>query len=197
MKKWSPGAAALGALLAATAPTTTFAQEIPPQVVDALRSWTQEPTVLITLRSWNKKHQDLTQADIDALDTKWRKQRETEEQPLIAEISGAPLSDFLIRKQAASGGRLIESFVMDSKGLNVGLSSVTSDYWQGDEAKFQETFGKGPDSVHFGEVEVKDSTGHRAQQVSLTITDPETGEAIGAVTAEFDLDVLAMYRAGS
>ncbi len=187
----------LAALVAGAAPTAASAQEIPQDLVDTLRAWTQEPTVLITLRSWNRKHADLTRADIEAKDREWRAQRERADQPLIAEISGAPLSDFLIRKQAASGGRLIESFVMDDNGLNVGMSAVTSDYWQGDEAKFQKTYGAGAGAIHYGEVEVKDATGHRAQQVSLTITDPDTGKPIGAITAEFDLDIVEMYRAGS
>jgi hypothetical protein len=42
---------------------------------------------------------------------------------------------------------ITEMFVMDAKGLNVGQSDVTSDYWQGDEAKWQKTYGAGPGVV--------------------------------------------------
>ena len=187
------GAVALGCSLIAAALTgpAAAAERVPASYVEQVRAWTQEPTTLITLRAWNDKHAELTQADIDRLDQDWRKQTEGEQQPLIAQILGAPLSSMLLRHQADSGGKLIEAFVMSTRGLNVGQSAVTSDYWQGDEAKFQESFGRGADAVHFGAVEVKD-TGRRAQQVSLTITDPKTGQPIGAITAEFDLDLIAL-----
>ena len=187
------GAVALGCSLIAAALTgpAAAAERVPASYVEQVRAWTQEPTTLITLRAWNDKHAELTQADIDRLDQDWRKQTEGEQQPLIAQILGAPLSSMLLRHQADSGGKLIEAFVMSTRGLNVGQSAVTSDYWQGDEAKFQESFGRGADAVHFGAVEVKD-TGRRAQQVSLTITDPKTGQPIGAITAKFDLDLIAL-----
>jgi hypothetical protein len=184
-------AAAAAAIAAVSAGPAAAAGQIPAAYVEQVRAWSQDPTVVITLRAWNARHAELTQAEIDRLDQDWRKQTESEQKPLIAEILGAPLSAMLTHLQAKSGGKLIESFVMSTRGLNVGQSAVTSDYWQGDEAKFQESFGRGADAVHYGEVEVKD-TGRRAQQVSLTITDPETGEPIGAITAEFDLDLIAM-----
>jgi hypothetical protein len=167
------------------------ADRVPTSYVEQVRAWSQNPTTLMTLRAWNDKHADLTQDDIDRMDQDWRKQTEGAQKPLIAEILGAPLSSMLLRRQADSGGQLIEAFVMNRHGLNVGQSAVTSDYWQGDEAKFKQSFGRGADAVHYGEVEVKDS-GRRAQQVSLTITDPKTGEPIGAITAEFDLDLIAL-----
>jgi hypothetical protein len=188
----SAGAAAiLVGIAGAMAGPAAAAERVPASYVEQVRAWTQDPTTLITLRAWNDKHADLSQADIDRMDQDWRKQTEGDQKPLIAQILGAPLSSMLLRHQADSGGQLIEAFVMNRHGLNVGQSAVTSDYWQGDEAKFQESFGRGADAVHYGEVEVKD-TGRRAQQVSLTITDPETGQPIGAITAEFDLDLIAL-----
>lgn len=186
----------VGALLAGgLAGTAGAAERIPASYVEQVREWSHDPTVLITLRAWNDRHSGLTQADIDRMDQEWRAQTKSEQKPLIAEILGAPLSALLLRHQADSGGILIETFVVNKHGLNVGQSAVTSDYWQGDEAKFKKSFGRGVDAVHFGPVEVKD-TGRQAQQVSLTITDPETGKPIGAITAEFDLDLIAM-SAGS
>ena len=188
----SAGAAAiLAGIAGALAGPAAAAERVPASYVEQVRAWTQDPTTLITLRAWNDKHADLSQADIDRMDQDWRKQTGGDQKPLIAQILGAPLSSMLLRHQADSGGQLIEAFVMNRHGLNVGQSAVTSDYWQGDEAKFQESFGRGADAVHYGEVEVKDS-GRRAQQVSLTITDPKTGQPIGAITAEFDLDLIAL-----
>lgn len=169
------------------------AGEIPRRLVDRVQSWAKHPTVVITLRNRNQQFNDLEQHEIDSLDRDWRRQTSSDKQPLIAEVTGAPLSMFLLRQQARSGGQFIEVFVMDARGLNAGISAVTSDYWQGDEPKFQQTFGVGADAVFVGEVERKGDTGHRAQQISFTITDPETDKRIGAITAEVNLDVADLY----
>jgi hypothetical protein len=72
--------------------------------------------------------------------------------------------------------------MMDARGLNVAASSVTSDYWQGDEEKFTATYPLGPDAVHISEVEFDESTQTFQAQVSLPVTDPATGAVIGAIT---------------
>jgi hypothetical protein len=42
--------------------------------------------------------------------------------------------------------------------MNVGQSDVRSDCWQGDEAKWQQTYLKGADAIHIGEVEFDESS---------------------------------------
>ncbi|MEO0930160.1 MAG: hypothetical protein AAFY14_05850, partial [Pseudomonadota bacterium] len=79
-------------------------------------------------------------------------------------------------------GFVTEVFVMDDKGLNVAQSVETSDYWQGDEAKWKETYQVGPDALHISDVEFDESTGFYQSQASLAIKDPESGEVIGAIT---------------
>ena len=76
------------------------------------------------------------------------------------------------------------------KGLNVGQSDPTSDYWQGDEAKWKKTFKVGPNAVHVSEAEMDDSTQMLQSQASVTITDPATGKAIGAITVGINLNEL-------
>ncbi|MCH2394889.1 MULTISPECIES: hypothetical protein [Oceanibaculum] len=170
----------------------------PAQVDDALieqmREIASHSTVLISIKAQNERHKTLTQADIDALDKKWVEQRKSDDQPLIAQVLGSPLSSYLVRKMAESRGLFVEMFVMDNKGLNVGQSSITSDYWQGDEAKYQKTFLVGPDAVFPDKVAVEKDTGHRLQQVNLAIKDPADGKPVGAITVEVDLDMLAMRR---
>jgi hypothetical protein len=80
---------------------------------------------------------------------------------------------------------------MDDKGLNVGQSDVTSDYWQGDEPKWQKTFKVGPDTVFVDKVEKDESSEQLQIQVSVSIKDPETGKVIGAVTLGINVDQLS------
>ena len=75
-------------------------------------------------------------------------------------------------------------FVMDNQGANVAMTDKTSDYWQGDEAKFKNSFGKG--SVFVDEVEFDDSTQAYLCQVSVPVTDG--GAVIGAITFGIDVD---------
>lgn len=86
-------------------------------------------------------------------------------------------------------------FAVDNRGLNVAQSVESSDYWQGDEAKWQKTFGNGSGDIHISEVEFDESTGSYQSQVSMPISDPSTGELIGAIT--LGINVQSLRWAGS
>jgi hypothetical protein len=92
--------------------------------------------------------------------------------------------------QGRSLGLYAEIFIMDQNGLNVGQSSITSDFWQGDEAKFQKTYDVAPDAVFIDEPEFDDEMKIWRGQVNLTVTDAD-GKSIGAATVELNLTELA------
>ena len=92
-------------------------------------------------------------------------------------------------KQAA-GDLVTEIFIMDNKGLNVGQSDVTSDYWQGDEAKWKKTYKMGPDAIFVDSVEKDESTQMLQSQLNMSIKDPATGKVIGAITVGINVDSL-------
>ena len=85
-------------------------------------------------------------------------------------------------------GLYSEIFVMDNKGLNAGQSDKTSDYWQGDEAKFQKTFEKGKDALFIDTIEYDESSGKFQVQINLTINDLTSGTPAGALTVGVDLE---------
>lgn len=138
--------------------------------------------VIAAVKAQNGETAGYDQAKIDELDKTWRAETEAVDQPMIDSVLDNPLSGYLAEVQDASDGLFTEIFVMDAKGLNVGQSDVTSDYWQGDEAKWQDTFGAGAGSVHVSELEQDDSTQLLQSQVSVTVVDPDSGDVIGAVT---------------
>ncbi len=149
-----------------------------------------DPLVIDAINAQNTKYAGLQQADIDALDKKWRAEVDAADKPLINETLSTPLSKFLKEQQEKSGGAITELFVTDNKGLNVGQSETTSDYWQGDEAKWQKTFKVGPGTIFVDEVEKDESTQQLQTQVSATISDPKTGAAIGAITVGLNVEGL-------
>jgi hypothetical protein len=181
-----------GLLLAAPA----FAEDAPVKQVEAylkanLLPWLSDKIVISAIKAQNAKHASITQEEIDKLDKQWMAEVDAPQKPLIESVMKNELSAFLAKKKEESKGVIAEVFVMDDKGLNVGQSDVTSDYWQGDEAKWQKTFLIGPDAVHFGKVEKDESTQVLEMQVSVSIKDPESGKAIGAVTFGINVDQLS------
>lgn len=165
------------------APLTDYANS-------TVSAWMADAVVVDAIKAQNAEHAGLSDADIDALDKQWRAEVEAGSRPMIDEVLGRALSSYLASVREGSGGFVTEVFVMDNRGLNVGQSDVTSDYWQGDEAKWQETFLKGPGTIFVDEVEEDESTQMLQSQVSMSIVDPATNEVIGAVTVGVNVDQL-------
>jgi Type IV pili methyl-accepting chemotaxis transducer N-term len=140
-----------------------------------LRAWTTEPLVIEALRSQNTDHRGISNGRIEILDQQWRAETKLPVHPLIDDLMERPASRWLQDKQAETAGFVTEVFVMDDVGLNVAQSAVTSDYWQGDEAKWQETYGNGSGEIHISEVEFDDSTQVYQSQVSLPVLTPTPG----------------------
>lgn len=147
------------------------------------------PVVIDAIKAQNTAHAAFTQADVDRLDGQWRKETKGGG-PLTSKVLGNALSTYLKKVQADSAGLYTELFVMDNKGLNVGQSGMTSDYWQGDEAKWKKTYLAGPDAVFVDEVQFDESSQMFQVQVSVSITDPANGKVIGAATVAIDADKL-------
>ncbi|MCF3935868.1 hypothetical protein L1787_20985 [Acuticoccus sp. M5D2P5] len=159
-------------------------------LIERLRDHLAMEIVWRSVSNQNRMREDASQSDIDRLDEQWRSERDAEAKPLIAATLASPLSNYLTRIQALSLGLYCEIIVMDANGLNVGQSNITSDYWQGDEAKWQKTYGAGKSGQFIDAAEWNDETKTWRTQVNLTIDDPDTGEPIGAATFEINLTEL-------
>ena len=186
-------ALAAAAAVAITAADAAEGPHVAPLVEYAqstISGWMADPIVVDAIRAQNERHASLSDAEIEALDQQWRTEVDAASRPLIDEMMARALSDWLKSKREDSQGFVTEVFVMDMKGLNVGQSDVTSDYWQGDEAKWQETYLKGPGMIFVDEIEQDESTQMLQSQVSMSVIDPETNEVIGAVTVGVNVDQL-------
>jgi len=153
-------------------------------------AWVNNAVVVDAIKAQNAKNASLTQADIDKMDKQWMAETKASAKPLIDAVLGNGLSKYLKKVEADSQGLITEIFVMDDKGLNVGQSQVTSDYWQGDEAKWQKTFKVGSDAMHISDVSQDESTQRFQSQLSLPVIDPDTKKVIGAVTVGLDVENL-------
>ncbi len=153
-----------------------------------LQEWINDPILIYAIKEQNQLHKGMNQLRINKLDYQWREADSFD--PVIIDLLDRQASIIARDRRAASNGVVNEIIVMDAYGLNVAISDRTSDYFQGDEAKWQKTFQVGPSAVHISEIEFDESTGKFQTQVSLTVVDPETGEPIGAVTLGISVEKL-------
>jgi hypothetical protein len=167
------------------------------RVLGEVRAFLQSEIVIMSLEAQNRRHVGIGQAAIDDLDRNWVAERTAQLQPLVARTMSNPLSTYLKQVQAGTLGLYVEIFVMDAHGLNVGQSSVTSDYWQGDEAKYQKTFRVGPAALFIDQPEFNAETATWRAQVNLTLVRPSDGKPIGAATVEINLTELARRAAAA
>ncbi len=155
-----------------------------------VKAWVSDPIVIKAIRDQNKRHANLSQGDIDAMDKKWRAETSATYRPMIKRTLANNLSRFLAQVSKEQHGVVTEVFIMDNRGLNVGQNAVTSDFWQGDEAKWKKTYLVGPNAILIDEVELDESTQTFQSQLSMSITDQATGKVIGAITVGIDVEAI-------
>lgn len=157
-----------------------------------VQSWINGPEVVAAIREQNLETAGFDQAEIDAADKAWRAEIGSEDntRPMVEKVMKRDVSLYLKKQQRAADWMIVEIILMDANGLNVGLSTPSSDYWQGDEAKHQKTFQAASHDLFIDEVEFEAEAGLLLSQVSRTIFDPDTDEPIGAVTVSVNMNKL-------
>jgi len=184
----------LSAAVLSFMPIQAHANEFKPQIesfyASNIKGWLRDEKVISAIKAQNSQNASLSSEQIDQMDKQWRAEAKSGSGNLIEKTLSNALSKFLKDKKASHKEVITEIFVMDNKGLNVGQSDVTSDYMQGDEAKWQKTYGSGKDTVFIDEVEFDDSSQKFQTQVSSTIVDPADGKPIGAITVGLNVENL-------
>lgn len=93
-------------------------------------------------------------------------------------FTSGPCADRL-RAMTADDPLVVEVILMDERGANVCLARETSDYWQGDEAKWSRTFVEGQDPF-VDEPAFDGSSATFAVQLSVPVA--QGARRIGALT---------------
>lgn len=188
----SGGAAACAGLAFAAAAWAAGPHEAPIRdfAESTVAVWISNPLVVKAIEKQNARHAGLSQGDIDAMDKQWRAETSAADRPMIDRTLANELSRFLAQLSSEQHGVVTEVFIMDNRGLNVGQSDVTSDYWQGDETKWKKTYLVGPDAMIIDEVELDESTQTFQSQLSMSISDQATGKVIGAITVGIDVELI-------
>ena len=152
-----------------------------------IRGWLSTPELIDAVVQQNINHMGLSDKDIGVLDQRWRTEKRLGGGELMHSKLSNQLAAFLRGVKAASGGVIVEIFVMDNHGLNVGQTDPTGDYMQGDEAKWKKTYPVSAHAVLIDEVE--EDGGLNISQTSLTVA-RSNGARVGAVTVAINVDKL-------
>ena len=185
--------ATLVSLLAAASATQASANEFEPALrqlaEQRIMQIVSDPAIVAAIQARNGETGGMAEDAIIALDKKWRAEVGTGSTPTIDPVLSGGVADMLRAVRDESGGLFTEIFVMDMVGLNVAASDTTSDYWQGDEAKWQQTYPAGAGAIHISEVELDESTQTYQAQVSVSIAGPD-GAPVGAATFGVNVEML-------
>lgn len=164
---------------------TAMAEQAPESVVklahDIIAPMGSDPVIVAAVKAENAKGKTLAQ--IKSMDEKWKATPGVVDymKALMTSECGQHLTIILESKPFYA-----EIFVMDNQGANVAMTNKTSDYWQGDEAKFKKSFNDGNGAVFVDEVEFDDSTQAYLCQISIPVRDGS--QVIGAITVGIDID---------
>jgi len=155
-------------------------------ISEELKAWGSKPEIVEAVKKQNAK--GMTLDKIKEMDKKW--------------MATAGVADFMKEYQENDTAKYLkalekekpyytEIFVMDNQGAIVAQTSKTSDFWQGDEAKFTVPYNSG----NGGQIDIsKEKFDESAQaylvQVSVPVVDPSTSKAIGAITIGINVDRL-------
>jgi len=175
----------IGLILAVSSGIAYAGEKAPQKIVDLANStlvkFGTDPIIVGAVKAENAKGKSLDQ--IKELDKKWMAT------PGIADYMKTLMDNECgkyLRKVQASAPYYAEIFVMDNQGANVAMSDKTSDYWQGDEAKFIKSYNGGKGDIFVDDVKFDNSTQAYLAQVSVPVKDGD--KVIGAITFGINVD---------
>lgn len=177
---------------------------------DFLAKWSGDAKLIAAIKASTEKTKSYSFDDVIIRDSQWRvaksgpeKEKKAAEtlneltkvkldenvkkgEAIIKEARENDISKFLQAQidSAEPKGAVVEIFVMDGWGWNVGQTGGTSDFYQGDEGKWQKTFARAdPNEVEV--LPIVEEDGIRMAQISLPIKDGDKN--VGAVTIGIDV----------
>ncbi|MCG8611774.1 MAG: hypothetical protein MI864_14700 [Pseudomonadales bacterium] len=154
------------------------------QAVEKIKALAENPLVVQSVNRQNQSNADLNKYDLFAMDAHWRDETSRLGKALRGTLQRKAVNQYLEQLVGQSEGSIKMITLMDQKGVSVAQSDLSEDFWQGDESRFIQAFFNGPDTLV---IESNQMSGAQSQpkSISVTITDPDSSEAIGVVTIDF------------
>jgi|GEM_PF-1773663 len=148
--------------------------------------------VIDNLNQMNDKHAGLSEINLSVLDNDWRSELRKIKQPLITQVMENDLSKFLIKTVEAGQGVYTEITVIDSRGLNIGQTVVSQNYFNAGKPRWDKTFAIKSYAPYISDIYFSDETNKFQVEVSLMIISDE--KPIGIVAAGIDVEQLEDWK---
>lgn len=139
-----------------------------------LQRYASDPLIVKAVQEANAQPKD--QDEIKRIDQAWIEGTNTD---FIEKTLNSNVSRFLRKKVRSNKMLYTEAFLCDRQGSTLGAFPKTSDYYQGDEAKFTACYDKGNGKVFTGSLEFDESSAAHSVQISVPIAD--AGQCIGVL----------------
>jgi len=157
--------------------------------IELLRGLAQGPLVIEKVRISNKKNRKLSLTEILIADEKWKSAKGMDDfiKSLLTNQCSQRLIDF-----QEEYDEFPEIFVTDAKGLIVGETNKTSDYYQADEQWWSEAYKGGKGKTFYGEIEYDESAMAESIPIYIPIMESGNKKVIGIIKAVCDITAIKM-----
>lgn len=130
------------------------------------RTWARNRILINSVKEQNEKRVDMS--EIKRIDKEWVDGKANR---FASELQNNEAGTFLRNKMLSNKILYLEAFLCDNQGAVVGEYPKTTDYWQGDEEKFIESYNNGDGRLYQGAVAFDESTNSYSVQVSIPVFD--------------------------
>jgi ABC-type amino acid transport substrate-binding protein len=163
-------------------------EKITQVVMPWLNAWAANPDVTRAVVQQNKDYSNVKLEKMLLNDARWQEEFKSAKPLFSTDVLESSLSRILRQFKASTRGLITEIIVMDERGFNVGISDMTSDYWQGDEATYLQIFNKPDNTLFFDTVLLDQSTQRFQVQLSLQLYQRGNPQAIGVMMVAIDIE---------
>ena len=160
------------------------------RILPEIQATIMQQGVVTTLRTYNKSRRDLTQADIDGLESIWQADLNSGNQPLVTGVV-RNMASLRMRKVIRDTGHIVTAInIIDTRGLSVAQTTVFPYISHGRKAQIASASMFGAAGPAIRKHEFDDSTRENLLEVQFAVADPDTDARIGTVILFIDMDSL-------
>jgi hypothetical protein len=178
--------------VAPLAHAATYTQDLNDFISLQVKPLADSDIVIDSLNQANEKHEGISELNLVALDDIWRSELRKITQPLISKIIVNDLSKFLVKMVEGGQGVYTQITVIDIKGLNIGQTVISQNYWNVGKPRWDRIFTVNSSLPYISDVYFSDETNKFQVEVSFMVISDE--KPIGIVAAGIDVEQLEGWK---
>jgi hypothetical protein len=151
--------------------------------IPVVEEWAADPVIVGAVRDANESPRSIR--EIELADERWQATPGVDD--FMRTVIDHAAADRL-RELRAENPELQEAFLTDALGANIASTNKTSDFYQGDEAKFRVAFDDGAGAIYTGAIARDESIQSYSAQIGVPVMDD--GRAIGVLVVTVNVEKL-------